>query len=131
MKSSKKKTKKRNPRKTWENKLDDIFSKVVRKRGYCERCMKIDYSKLQCSHIHSRTKMSVRWDLDNAFCLCSGCHLYWWHVHPIDSAEFTKDKLGNLKYMNLNAKALGIKKWTIEEMQELHKELIKLYEQST
>lgn len=125
MKSSKK-TKKRNPKKIWENKLDAIFSKVIRKQGYCLRCNKLE--NLQCSHIHSRTKMSVRWDLHNAFCLCAGCHKYWWHKHPIDASEFARQKLGEYNYTVLNIRANTLKTNTsIEEMQELHKELEKLY----
>ena len=119
----KKKVKKRKPHITWENKLDKIYSELIRKYGRCLRCDKVN--NLQCSHIHSRTKMSVRWDLKNAFCLCAGCHKYWWHLHPIDAAEFTKQKLGDYEYAQLNARANSIKKWTIDEMQELYKALEK------
>lgn len=122
MKKSKK-PKKRNPLKTLENKLDVVFSKVVRKQGFCLRCYKTE--NIQCSHIHSRRKMSVRWDLLNAFCLCAGCHKFWWHKHPIDAAEFAKQKLGEFKYNELLNRANSIKKWTLEEMQELYKVLEK------
>lgn len=122
----KKKVKKRNPHKTWENKLDEIFAKVVRKRGYCERCGKT--MNLNCSHIHSRTKMSVRWDLKNAFCLDAGCHLYWWHMHPIEAAEFARLKLGDYEYTALLHRANTPKRWTNEEMGELYWSLKELYD---
>lgn len=112
---------KRNPKKTLENKLDKIFSKIIRKIGRCVKCAKT--SSLQCSHIHTRTKMSVRWDLHNAMCLCAGCHKFWWHMHPIDAAEFAKVYLGDYNYMSLNNRANSIKRWTISEMQELYQEL--------
>lgn len=127
-KKMKPKVKKRNPFKTWENKLDAIFSKVIRKRGYCERCKKDDYNKLQCSHIHTRTKMSVRWDQENALCLCSGCHAYWWHKHPIDAAEFAKRYLGEEKYSLLLHRSNCLKKWNIPDMEELYIILCKIYD---
>lgn len=132
MKTAKKpsltKAKKRNPIKTIKNKLDVIFSKVVRKRGYCERCGQTEYSKLQCSHIHSREKFSVRWDLKNAFCFCAGCHMFWWHKHPIMAAEFAKEKLGEYEYTSLLHRANTIKKWTQEELLELNLTLNNLYQ---
>ena len=109
-----------------KRKLDKIFSEVIRKRGYCERCGESTHSKLQCSHIHSRDKLSVRWDLKNAFCLCGGCHIFWWHKNPVLAAEFSREKLGEYEYVALLHRANSIKKWTIPEMQELLKTLEKL-----
>ncbi len=119
---SKVKRKKRNPRKTWENKLDEIFAKIVRKKGFCQRCNRVEH--LQCSHIHSRSKMSVRWDLLNAFCLCAGCHLYWWHKHPIEAAEFAKNILGEYNYQALLIRSTTLKRWTEHEMAE-HYQVLK------
>jgi hypothetical protein len=67
--------------------------------------------------------MSVRWDIKNAFCLCSGCHIFWWHKNPVLAGEFTKEKLGEYEYIALNQRANSLKKWTIPEMQELLKTL--------
>ncbi len=117
------KSKKRNPKKTIMNKLDTAFSLIIRRRGQCEKCGR--GNNLQCSHIHTRTKMSVRWDILNAFCLCSGCHLYWWHKNPIDAAEFTKKKLGEEEYDALNYRAEALKQWSIEEMEYLLSEFKK------
>ena len=100
-------------------KLDKIFSLLVRKRGYCQKCNLTEDSKLQCAHIHSRSRLSVRWDLMNAFCLCSGCHIFWAHKHPIEFAEFTRKQLGDYNYAQLITRANSIKKWTIPEMQNL------------
>lgn len=109
--------KKRNLRKTLENKLDKIYSLIIRRPNFCLRCGKKD--ALQCSHIHNRSKMSVRWDLKNAFCLCSGCHLYWWHLNPIEAAEFSKNILGIIEYNLLYERAMIHKKWQTYEMQDL------------
>ncbi len=113
------KYRKKSDRKKLELKLDKAFSLLVRKRGYCLKCGKAEDDKLQCSHIHSRSKMSVRWDLLNAFCLCGGCHNFWWHVHPIEAAEFTRQHLGDYQYTQLMSRANTPKKWTIPEMENL------------
>lgn len=124
----KKKVKKRNPLKTLENKCDTIFSKLVRKRGYCQwpQCGKTE--GLQCSHIHSRTKMSVRWDLNNALSLCNGCHLYKWHKHPIDASEVAKSILGEYEYNALNIRARQLKcNYTVQDLKEVYENLERLY----
>lgn len=117
---------KRNVRKTLENKLDKVFSLIIRLDGYCIKCGKTE--NLQCSHIHSRAKKSVRWDLLNAFCLCSSCHLYWWHQHPIEAGKFTVVTLGQSEFDKLYDRAMFTKKWTVEEMQDHLKYLEGIYE---
>lgn len=59
---------------------DKAFSDLVRHRDdwTCKRCATQIHpptSRMQCAHIFSRGKMSTRWDLENAFCLCVGCHI--------------------------------------------------------
>ncbi len=108
-------------KKTLKNKLDKLFSLKIRERGRCERCGYPD--TLQTSHIYSRSNLSVRWDEDNAFCYCAGCH-FWWHKNPLEAQEFTLRKYGKIKYDKLQKKANSIKKWTIQDLQEL----IKKYE---
>lgn len=61
-------------------KLDKLFSKIVRSRGECEKCGK--KTNLQCAHIYSRKHKNLRWDEENALCLCGGCHMFWWHLEP-------------------------------------------------
>ena len=124
----KKKIKKRNPIKTWQNKCDHMFSLLVRKRGYCQwpQCNKTE--GLQCSHIHSRTKMSVRWDLNNALCLCAGCHMYKWHKHPIDASEVAKMILGDYEYNALNIRAKQLKcDYVFDDLKLIHDNLERLY----
>lgn len=69
-------------RSTLRNKADRAFSFLVRARGYCEA---EDYNhvrhggQLQCAHIIGRRYYSVRWDEDNALCLCAGHHIWFTH----------------------------------------------------
>lgn len=127
-----KKVKKRNEMKTWKNKCDTVFSKVIRKIGYCQwpQCNKTE--NLQCSHIHSREFVSVRWDLKNAFCFCAGHHLYYWHKHPIMAAEVAKTLLGEYEYSELNYRAQKLKcNLTVDDLKIKCEELERLYHESS
>lgn len=120
----------KNPSKsTMKNKLDKIFSLVVRKRGYCQRCNMVDYEKFQCCHIYSRANLAVRWTLNNALCLCAGCH-FWGHQNPTEFTELVLNILTDYDYADLKIQARLIKKWTVSDMQDLHLNLTKLYEKT-
>lgn len=60
--------------KSLPKKADDLWSKVVRKAWECAVCWKKE--NLNAHHIFTRHNKSVRWDLDNGICLCSGCHVF-------------------------------------------------------
>lgn len=104
----------------WTNKLDKLFSEIIRGRGACERCG--SKKSLQTSHIYSRTNRSVRWSIDNAFCFCAGCH-FWWHQHPLEASAFVKEKYGKKKAGALTKKSQQIVKRTVKELEELYNEL--------
>jgi hypothetical protein len=76
------------------NRTDKLFSQFIRLQagGKCERCGSVSPA-LQCAHFHGRRKRSVRWDADNALCLCFGCHQYF-HENPDEHREFMRRKLG-------------------------------------
>ena len=102
--------------------LDKLFSQYIRMRaiirvGGCERCFspKFDIEKdngktfpawkqLQCSHFIGRGKRSVRFDSDNAIGICGGCHMYL-TSHPLLHVEFFKQRLGEIEFDLLNARA--------------------------
>jgi hypothetical protein len=97
--------------------LDDLFSEYIRKRamkrvGGCERgaalglkCgKKKSYFELECSHIWGRGDKSVRYDPDNAFGLCPGCHMYF-TSHPIEHSEFVLQQLGQERFDLLRIRA--------------------------
>lgn len=72
---------------------DKYFSLLIRHRGHCQAA-KLDNvqcgGSLQCAHIISRTNKRLRYDENNALCLCSGHHRYYtthaaewfWHFIP-------------------------------------------------
>jgi 5-methylcytosine-specific restriction endonuclease McrA len=58
--------------------------------GYkCIRCGST--SHLQWCHVITRGILSLRWDMDNSFCGCAGCHLFW-HKHPLEAVGWFEDK---------------------------------------
>lgn len=89
-------------RKRLIKKCDKLFSQYIRSIGRCEMCGK--RTTLACAHIFSRKNMSVRWDPDNALCLCYRCHIHVAHKEPIRFTEFVKKKLGK-KYDPLRMRA--------------------------
>jgi hypothetical protein len=101
------KTKKKPSVKGLKNELDIVFSKLVRRRGHCERCGIRD--NLQCCHVMSRRHQQTRWDLDNAMCLCAGCHL-WWHHNPIEAGRWYDEKYGVDSYNLIKEKSQKIAK---------------------
>ena len=74
-----------------KKKADDLFSRIIRSKGFCENCGNDDYSKLQCAHIISRRYSNTRVDFANALCLDAKCHLYFTD-HPLEFASFVHSK---------------------------------------
>lgn len=116
---------KKTSKKTLTRKLDRICSDIIR-LDPCAKCGEVQYDKLQCAHIFSRTYRSVRWFLGNMLCLCAKDH-FWAHKNPILFTEFIRERLG-IQYETLKSLAVPIKKWTIPEMQAIFNELVKAYE---
>lgn len=87
-------------RKDLTRELDVLCRQVVfaRAKHACERCGK--RTGLQWCHVYSRRFKSVRWDLDNSFCGCSGCHL-WWHHRPTEGADWFREHVGEERYQAL------------------------------
>ncbi len=82
----------KSPQKTrsyWKRKADALFALKVRSRGMCERCGKGRPAQLQCAHIITRSNLHLRFNLQNALCLCAGCHFYW-HHEPLECMGWFK-----------------------------------------
>lgn len=96
--------------------VDDLFSKVVRRRGNCVRCLSTH--RLQCAHIVSRRYRATRWDLDNAVCLCAKCHTYFTH-RPLEWDQWIGPRLRPGALIDLKRKAIAGRKWSQDELEEL------------
>ena len=81
------------------DKLDRVFSKLVRERAgwRCERCgtqYEPHAQGLHCSHIFSRRCLALRWHPSNAVAHCYACHM-WYGGNPILGAEWARGILGS------------------------------------
>ncbi len=81
-----------------KGKADELFSQLVRSRGYCENCGRVEY--LQCAHVITRSRLNVRWDNRNAWCLCSRCHI-WFTNWPVEHTRFMERTIGQEVYDEL------------------------------
>ena len=84
-------------------------------RAY-DKCLRCDNTHaLQCAHIISRKYAQTRTDLDNAFCLCASCHMYFTD-NPVEFGQFTIDQIGETNYTDLLRKRQVIAKvdWDAE-----------------
>ena len=116
-------------RKKLVKKLDDIVSKVVRAREpYCVTCGTKEH--LTCSHLITRNKKSIRWDLDNCHCMCKSCN-FRHEYYPEIYTEWWLNKYSQEEYSKLILEGNQTKQYTLaelEEMLEYFEKLLKTYE---
>lgn len=79
-----------------------LHALIVRSRGHCQNCAST--RDLQCAHVISRRYANTRTDLDNAFCLCAGCHMRFTEW-PLEFADFVEAQIGLERYNELVRKA--------------------------
>lgn len=98
-----------------KKKCDDLYSKIIRSRGYCERCGGTEW--LQTAHIISRRFSNTRCDLRNAWCLDARCHrrLTDW---PREHSQYITETIGSEVYEELKAKAESLEKVSWEDIYE-------------
>jgi len=95
---------KKEKRSTLKKKCDMLWGKLIRVRGRCEWCGRMNM-RLEAAHIISRTYTKTRHDLFNGLCLCSGCHRKG-HKFPTLFTEMVIEKLGQEKLNELHLKAM-------------------------
>jgi len=91
-------------RKKLVKKLDDVFSLYIRHRDNfcCFICGKVKSISvvIQCGHLITRGKQSVKWDERNAHAQCRGCNLKHEYQPEHYNLKFIK-KYGKAKYERL------------------------------
>ena len=60
---------------------------------------------LDCAHVFSRRIKATRWDPQNSFALCTGCHMSWAHRNPLEFHVWVRDQLGDAVYEALAERA--------------------------
>ena len=128
MKAKKTRKKRRLPHKTIDNKLDKLWSLLVKHRaGFrCEYCGSRE-KVLNSHHIYSRSNRSTRWDLENGVCLCVGHHTFSTkfsaHKTPTEFTEWLYQVKGESFMSDLRVKAHAIAKLKMFEKEELLEKL--------
>jgi 5-methylcytosine-specific restriction endonuclease McrA len=95
---------------------DKLFSNYIReKAGWkCQRCGKLCkvndewIGKLEASHYFSRGHENTRFDEQNVWALCAGCHKRMGGYIPSEGGEYdlwVKEKLGDWNYKRLKIRA--------------------------
>jgi len=108
-----------------KKRADVLFSLNVRKHGRCQfkgldkiRCSAV----LQCAHIETRGTNKLRFDQQNALCLCSRHHWYYTN-HPADFNKMVQEFFSSQwKYIEKHKHELV--KFMIEDYQEIIRRLI-------
>lgn len=95
-------------------KADRLFSEYWRKKiGKCEKCGRSNGVQLQLAHVVTRGIRKLRFDRDNCFVLCAGCHRNF-HNRPLEFADFVKKKKGEDVYKYLIKASQVLKPITAE-----------------
>lgn len=107
-------------------KADDLWSAIVRRRGFCILCVDPRFTDLryrgsryvlQGAHGFSRRYRGTRWELRNGFCLCAGHHCF-----------YTADTLGwdtilrmawREEYNPMRERAQAVTKYTVYELEAI------------
>jgi len=76
---------------------------------------------MHCSHIWSvGANEDIRFDIMNALPMCGNHHQFWWHLEPMESKDWVKERYPDrCKYLDFARNQL--KPWTVEELHEIRK----------
>jgi hypothetical protein len=92
---------------------DRLFSQYIREKAgqRCERCGADGRMvQLECSHFIGRRVEAVRFDEDNADCLCRTCHAHFEDRKKTDYQSWKVQKLGELRFKALMIRSLAYQK---------------------
>lgn len=116
-----KKLKLKDKKSYWVNKIDELFSELVKNRdGW--KCIETNAtSGLNTAHIISRDYHAIRWSFNNAVTLSVGRHKYYTH-HPVEWKRFINQKFGQGYYEALEYRALGRKTYSLDDLKDLYEQ---------
>ena len=114
------------------DKIDDIFSKLIRERvNYtCEKSGRYYPEGLarkgcHCSHLWGRRHTATRWHPDNAFCHASSVHREFGE-NPVAFRDWALKMLGGERFQVVRELANdGTLKFTKSDKEELYRDLVR------
>ena len=89
------------------NEADKLWSELVKRSGFCEKCGDTTY--LAAHHIIYKSQSNfLRCDPNNGITLCRGCHFWIHHESPTVVSDFLTEKLGEetIRYLNSRRRTL-------------------------
>lgn len=109
--------KKKRTRKVLEDRLDYLWSKLIRTRdGFmCQKCGSLS-KKVSAHHAFGRRHRAVRWDIFNGVSLCYACHIHWAHRDPAGFTEWFVEFVGEDQYARLAEAHNDVYKPTIDDL---------------
>ncbi len=125
--------KKKTPRKLQVERMDKLFSRIIRLRaltrvGGCEYCLKPKtITRLQCSHFVGRTNYHTRWDLMNCSGLDGHCHMYLEH-NPHEHEAWMVKHIGSEALEDLIIRSRSTGKVDLDKIEAFLKESLKRWE---
>lgn len=126
-KGCKGKRKPKTPRQLLEIKADTLVREIVLKRDVfcvCPAPEKGHSKTLQCGHLITRGRESIKWDLWNCSCQCSSCNMRHstyngWHYYD----DWFIREFGKEERLRITRDSYSIQKLTLEQLQILCNEL--------
>lgn len=111
------------PRQKIIKKLDILFTKMVffRDKRTCQFCGKSD-GQMHTSHVVGRRNLHLRWNLNNAKCLCAYHHRFFWHSEPLRAMEWFKIKFPS-RFTYLEVEQRKQVKYSTKDLEEMYEAL--------
>lgn len=111
------------------DKYDKMFSNLVRAGANwrCQRCGTYfppgpGRCGLHLSHVFSRRKQATRFNWDNGWSLCYGCHQHF-SENPKKHYEWVTEQIGEERFFELKRLSNTRKKWKVGEKEELYQRM--------
>ena len=121
-----KRRKKKTERQLWERRLDGLVREIVLARdGFCVCPSNKHTQIMQPGHLITRGRESVRWDLYNVNCQCSGCNLMHEYYPEIYTNWFI-GRFGEDRYGQMVQDSITVSKLTIDQLETLYMNLIEV-----
>jgi 5-methylcytosine-specific restriction endonuclease McrA len=96
---------------------DKAFSLYIRARDrFCVTC---GQASSDCSHIFSRSHYATRWDENNSYGQCRGCHMR--HHNQTESylLDYAKGRLGKKRYEDMRKRWESVSNWKAYQIDEV------------
>lgn len=109
---------------------DNLWSKIVRAMGRCEKCGRIpgegEINRLEAHHVYGRRNLRLRWDVKNGVSLCHPCHR-WAEEYPIEFTDWFRNyritDADYLEVVNARGPLVGNEKRILDDYLVLEEEL--------